>query len=233
MASARSKSQQKKRRRESVEDGDDDDDDDEEPLGDLLNTTSGLLSRTRPSVIPPETLAIQPLRDANVSERSKSAIKVIRFHPAPTVPVLVAADAERRLRLFNVRLLPCSISPYTQLLYRLTVILTLHFKLFTSPTSLYPTPLFTRQAPRFYSRAQDHSSIRTICRPPLASGPRAVSGGRTLRKHRTSPITTSRPAHFHQTAPFWRLRAAADISISSIGAHRPAASPVRSWAHSR
>jgi U3 small nucleolar RNA-associated protein 18 len=73
----------------------------------LLHSTSGILAASGRglSKLPSTTLAVERLRDANQAARSDGGIKCLRFHPSPSVPVLLTAGGDRRLRLFNVRLL--------------------------------------------------------------------------------------------------------------------------------
>lgn len=70
----------------------------------LLHSTCGIIaaSERRSSKLPATTLAVERLRDANQAARSDGGIKCLRFHPSPSVPVLLTAGADRRLRLFNV-----------------------------------------------------------------------------------------------------------------------------------
>jgi U3 small nucleolar RNA-associated protein 18 len=50
-------------------------------------------------------LSIERLRDVNYSSRSQGSVHSLGFHPNPKVSVLFTAGGDRRLRLFNVRLL--------------------------------------------------------------------------------------------------------------------------------
>ncbi|KAI0757476.1 WD40-repeat-containing domain protein [Daedaleopsis nitida] len=69
---------------------------------DVLLGTGSVLAGRRPKVLAHGTLSIERLRDANLSAQAEGEIKVVRFHPSPQVPVLLAASSDRRLRLFNV-----------------------------------------------------------------------------------------------------------------------------------
>ena len=79
-------------------------------VDDLLTTTNGIVRErtgTRGKVILPQTtLAIERVRDANhsVQDTSSGEVRVVSFHPKPSVPVLCVATADRRVRLFNVSL---------------------------------------------------------------------------------------------------------------------------------
>jgi U3 small nucleolar RNA-associated protein 18 len=77
------------------------DDDGEADVNDILATTS-LKARRAPGVLDKGTLRIQRVRDANLSARTEGAIKSLRFHPSPAVPLLGVAGSDRRVRLFNV-----------------------------------------------------------------------------------------------------------------------------------
>ena len=82
-------------------------------VGQLLSSTSGILapsgrkSRVSP-VLPSGTLSIERLRDANQAVQASGGgeIKVVAFHPSQQVPVLCVGSADRRVRLFNVSILP-------------------------------------------------------------------------------------------------------------------------------
>lgn len=73
----------------------------DEDLPDILASTAGIMGR-RPKGLQPGTLAIERLRDANISAPAEGAIKAIQFHPNTEVPLLLTASEDRRLRFFNV-----------------------------------------------------------------------------------------------------------------------------------
>ena len=83
---------------------------DGEGVGDLLSSTTGILGvekgRRKNVVLPQGTLAIERVRDANQSVQGSGSkdVRVLAFHPKPSVPVLCVATADRRVRLFNVSL---------------------------------------------------------------------------------------------------------------------------------
>ncbi|KAI0735764.1 WD40 repeat-like protein [Earliella scabrosa] len=68
----------------------------------LLAGTGSVLAGRRAKVLPHGTIAIERLRDANLSAKAEGEIKVVQFHPSPQVPVLLTASSDRRLRLYNV-----------------------------------------------------------------------------------------------------------------------------------
>lgn len=74
---------------------------------DLLTSTGAILEgKIRGSkTLPPKTINIERLKDANLSARAQGELKAVRFHPSPKVPMLLTASADRRLRLFNVRII--------------------------------------------------------------------------------------------------------------------------------
>lgn len=77
--------------------------DEENYVEELLHATGSIIDTDqRPSLLPPTKLDILGLRDANQSGRSESEVSSVRFHPSPTVPVLLTAGTDRRLRLFNI-----------------------------------------------------------------------------------------------------------------------------------
>ena len=93
-----------KRRRRSTSSASRSENDEEHDITDLLSSTVGILSAAKKgSVIPQGHLRIERLRDANQSSRPDGHIKAIQFHPSPHVPVLLTANSDRRLSLFNVR----------------------------------------------------------------------------------------------------------------------------------
>ena len=82
---------------------------DVDAVEDLLSSTTGILAENktvgrRHVVIPQGTLSIERVRDANQSVQGSGSgeVKVLAFHPKPSVPVLCVATADRRIRLFNV-----------------------------------------------------------------------------------------------------------------------------------
>jgi len=81
----------------------------EEGLDDLVNATTGILTKGKRRtgtkvVLPPEQLSIERLRDANQSVQQSNCgrVKVVAFHPSEQVPVLCVGTTDRRIRLFNV-----------------------------------------------------------------------------------------------------------------------------------
>ncbi|KAH9947370.1 WD40 repeat-like protein [Amylocystis lapponica] len=93
----------KRRRTSSSASSDSDADADAWP--ELLSSTNGVVAPTRKvklQVLPQGTLAIERLRDANLSAKTEGEVKAIQFHPSPQVPVLLTAGSDRRLRLFNI-----------------------------------------------------------------------------------------------------------------------------------
>lgn len=91
-------SAQKRRRTSYSSDGESVLDDDS---SDLLTSTGGILGE-RPRTLQQGTLAIERLRDANISAPSEGLVKAVQFHPSTQVPVMLTASEDRRLRLFNV-----------------------------------------------------------------------------------------------------------------------------------
>ena len=72
---------------------------------DLLTSTGGILEgKRRSKTLSPKTINIERLRDANLSARAEGELRTVQFHPSPQVPMLLTASADRRLRLFNVRI---------------------------------------------------------------------------------------------------------------------------------
>ncbi|KAF4584573.1 hypothetical protein EYR40_004572 [Pleurotus pulmonarius] len=72
----------------------------------LLTSTSGVLRKGKSSkfLLPPTTLNINRLRDANQSVQSNACgdIKSLAFHPKPDVPLLCVASKDNRYRLFQI-----------------------------------------------------------------------------------------------------------------------------------
>lgn len=99
---ARSKLRPTKKRRASTSSVEADHDETmDEDLPEALAATSGILGR-RPQALQQGTLAIERLRDANISAPAEGGIKAIQFHPATETPLLLTASDDRRLRFFNV-----------------------------------------------------------------------------------------------------------------------------------
>jgi U3 small nucleolar RNA-associated protein 18 len=96
---ARKKSERVKRRRPSASGSESG----EDVVPELLASTAGILGTTKSRPIPPSTLSIERLRDANQAAPADGEIKTVAFHPSPHIPVLLTASADRRLRLFHVR----------------------------------------------------------------------------------------------------------------------------------
>ncbi|KAG1836822.1 WD40-repeat-containing domain protein [Suillus subalutaceus] len=95
---ARKKSERAKRRRSSASGSESG----EDVVPELLASTAGILGTTKSRIIPPSTLSIERLRDANQAAPADGEIKTVAFHPSPHVPVLLTASADRRLRLFHI-----------------------------------------------------------------------------------------------------------------------------------
>ena len=68
----------------------------------LLSGATSVLDTQRVQSLPQGIIAIERLRDANLSAKAEGEIKVVQFHPSPQVPVLLAGSSDRRLRIFNV-----------------------------------------------------------------------------------------------------------------------------------
>ena len=99
---ARSKLHPSKKRRASTSSVEENHDETmDEDLPEALAATSGILGR-RPKTLQQGTLAIERLRDANISAPAEGGIKAIQFHPATETPLLLTASDDRRLRFFNV-----------------------------------------------------------------------------------------------------------------------------------
>lgn len=95
---ARKKRERGKRRRSSVSGSESG----EDVVPELLASTAGILATAKSRTIPPSTLSIERLRDANQAAPADGEIKTVAFHPSPHIPVLLTASADRRLRLFHV-----------------------------------------------------------------------------------------------------------------------------------
>ncbi|KZT24383.1 WD40 repeat-like protein [Neolentinus lepideus HHB14362 ss-1] len=88
-----------KRRRTSVSG----DESENEVVEDLLTSTNGILSAGKKSRgLPQGTLAIERLRDANITAKAEGEVKTVQFHPSPRIPIMLTASTDRRLRLFNI-----------------------------------------------------------------------------------------------------------------------------------
>ena len=102
-AEARSRLSGKKRRRDEMElDGSGVDPEEEDRVEKLLQSTAGILAQRKSKVLEKGNIDIVRLRDANQTARTEGDVEAVQFHPSPTVSVLLAAGADRRLRLFNV-----------------------------------------------------------------------------------------------------------------------------------
>ncbi|KAG6334326.1 hypothetical protein ID866_4761 [Astraeus odoratus] len=71
-------------------------------LPDLLTSTGGISAGKKSRVLTQGVISVERLRDANLSAPAEGEVKSVQFHPSPLVPVLLAASADRRLRLFHV-----------------------------------------------------------------------------------------------------------------------------------
>ncbi|KAF8168533.1 WD40-repeat-containing domain protein [Crassisporium funariophilum] len=86
----------------------DDGDESEDGVEDLWASTTGILAdgkkKRGPVVIPQGTLELERVRDANQSVQGSGSgeVRVLAFHPKPSVPVLCVATADRRVRLFSI-----------------------------------------------------------------------------------------------------------------------------------
>lgn len=98
-ARAKSQSSKPKRRRQSH--SSDEESALDENLNHLFSSTGGILG-SRPTTLRQGTLAIERLRDANLSAPSEDAVKAVQFHPSTQVPLMLTASEDRRLRFFNV-----------------------------------------------------------------------------------------------------------------------------------
>ena len=103
---------------------------------DFLTSTGGILEgkQKRSKTLSQKTINIERLRDANLSARAEGELRTVQFHPSPQVPMLLTASADRRLRLFNVRIyLPSLMFAETDGgLRRLTATRILIYRLFIS-----------------------------------------------------------------------------------------------------
>ncbi|KAG1855967.1 WD40-repeat-containing domain protein [Suillus subluteus] len=59
----------------------------EDVVPELLASTGGILGTTKSRIIPPSTLSIERLRDANQAAPADGEIKTVAFHPSPHVPI--------------------------------------------------------------------------------------------------------------------------------------------------
>ncbi|KAJ7183100.1 WD40 repeat-like protein [Mycena filopes] len=111
-------------------------------IDELLTSTSGLLaSRSKKVSLPSGNLSIERLRDANQAAAASGSgeIKSLAFHPSAKVPVLCVGSADRRVRLFNVRSVPCPFSGSSHS-SRSTDTLRPFYKHYTYRPSLFPSP---------------------------------------------------------------------------------------------
>ena len=71
-----------------------------------FTSTGGILEgkRRKSKILSPKTISIERLKDANLSARAEGELGAVQFHPSPQVPMLLAASADRRLRLSNMRI---------------------------------------------------------------------------------------------------------------------------------
>ena len=76
-------------------------------IPDLLASTGGISGGKRSKTLTPGVISVDRLRDANQTAPAEGEIKSLQFHPSPQIPVLLTASADRRLRLFHVRSVPC------------------------------------------------------------------------------------------------------------------------------
>lgn len=83
----------------------------EDVVPDLLTSTGGISGGKKSKTLTPGIISIDRLRDANQAAPAEGEIKSLQFHPSPQVPVLLTASTDRRLRLFHVRLAPCTCDP--------------------------------------------------------------------------------------------------------------------------
>ncbi|OJA21085.1 hypothetical protein AZE42_07729 [Rhizopogon vesiculosus] len=97
-SNARKKGGRVKRRRPSVSGSESG----EDVVPELLASTGGILGTAKSRPIPPSTLSIERLRDANQAAPAEGEVKTVAFHPSPHIPVLLTASADRRLRLFHI-----------------------------------------------------------------------------------------------------------------------------------
>ncbi|PIL30830.1 hypothetical protein GSI_06998 [Ganoderma sinense ZZ0214-1] len=73
-----------------------------EGLDYLLSQAASILETPHVKSLPHGTVAIERLRDANLSAKAEGEVKVVQFHPSPQVPILLAGSSDRRLRIFNI-----------------------------------------------------------------------------------------------------------------------------------
>ena len=105
---ARKKLHPKRRRSTS---GSEPEDEVEDVIPDLLASTGGISGGKKPKTLTPGIISVDRLRDANQAAPAEGEIKSLQFHPSPQIPVLLTASADRRLRLFHVRSVPCTPEP--------------------------------------------------------------------------------------------------------------------------
>jgi len=128
------------------------------------------------------TIAIERLRDVNISTQNATAVNVVAFHPSNSVPILCVGTADRRIRLYNVNnpsSRPLSQSHDDSLPSRSTDIHLLFFKPSTYPhfhSHLPHPPYSIHQALLSSSPALAPSSSLTTYKPEQQHGTNAVSG---------------------------------------------------------
>lgn len=71
-----------------------------DPLAKLLQTTSRYVSTAKTRMLPPSTIDIDRLKDANYSAPSQGAIQSLQFHP--THPILLTTGFDKTLRLYHI-----------------------------------------------------------------------------------------------------------------------------------
>jgi U3 small nucleolar RNA-associated protein 18 len=102
-------SRRKRRRKGSDADADADADADvlttPDNLDTLLTSSGGILGRKSRARLDPGVLSIERLRDANQAAQAEGEVTTLQFHPSPQVSMLLVASSDRRIRLFNVRVL--------------------------------------------------------------------------------------------------------------------------------
>ncbi|KNZ79957.1 putative U3 small nucleolar RNA-associated protein 18 [Termitomyces sp. J132] len=75
-------------------------------VADLLTSTSGILGRRSKVHLKAGLVELERLRDANLDAQASGSgpVRVVAFHPSERVPVLCVGSTDRRVRLFNVRI---------------------------------------------------------------------------------------------------------------------------------
>ena len=77
----------------------------------LLTSSGGILGRKRRAQLEPGVLSIERLRDANQGAQAEGEVTATQFHPSPQLSMLLVASSDRRIRLFNVRVLDSFLGP--------------------------------------------------------------------------------------------------------------------------